>query len=192
MSSNIVHYSHLIFAAAHCFHPKNSETTIKADSFYILLGQLDLGNVENMESRYVVEEIFVHPDWKPYEKSYDADIAIVKLVKSVKFNENITTLPYRSNKEFVRGGFVVRCCWWNCTKICNRFIFKVGWGFSESSSSVNESSQVEVARELPIRAVMNEDCFLEFSNSAIISSRRTYCGGWPGFDANVCRGDSGK
>lgn len=69
--------------------------------------------------------------------------------------------------------------------------FKVGWGYSELSKLTGKDHETK-ARELPIRAVRNEDCFLEFPAIASISSRRTFCGGWPGFEANVCIGDSGK
>lgn len=71
------------------------------------------------------------------------------------------------------------------------FNFKVGWGYSDSSLDTTRD-HVTQARELPIRAVRNEDCFLEFPTIARISSRRTFCGGWPGFKANVCIGDSGE
>lgn len=168
------------------------EAKIESDSFYVLLGQLDLDRNGSEESTYAVKEIFVHPDWKADETSYDADIAIVKLTKSVKFNENVTALPFRSDREFVRGGFVVTN--WGLKLVAGYQVslFKVGWGYAESSRLDTGRDHVAHARELPIRAVRNEDCFLEFPAIARISSRRTFCGGWPGFKANVCIGDSGE
>lgn len=104
---NVARFSHFILPAAHCFHPKNLAAKIESSSFYVLVGQLDLDKNGSVESSYAAREIFVHPDWKSNETSYDADIAVVKLTKSVKLNENITVLSFRSDREFIRGGFVV-------------------------------------------------------------------------------------
>lgn len=47
-------------------------------------------------------------------------------------------------------------------------------------------------KQLSIKAVSNERCFVEFPDLAMLSSSRTFCAGWPGFEANTCSGDSGK
>lgn len=68
---------------------------------------------------------------------------------------------------------------------------QVGWGRSEDSDPNNPRDHEKLAKEMPLKAVSNEDCFLDFPNLAKISSRRTFCAGWRGFEANACHGDSG-
>lgn len=94
----------------------------------------------------------------------------------------------RIHSRRICGKNIAGWCW----PLVIKLLFQIGWGYAETSRLDTGRDHVAHARELPIRAVRNEDCFLEFPAIARISSRRTFCGGWPGFKANVCVGDSGE
>lgn len=117
-----------------------------------------------------IDEIIMHEDWKPQEDRYDADIAILVFEKEVLFNNFINTvcLPkyYRSNS--LQSGEVV------------------GWGVSERTSILENEA---IARKVKIgKPPPNENCYLQDSFFAQISSERTYCAG--GEFAGPCFGDS--
>lgn len=69
---------------------------------------------------------------------------------------------------------------------------KVGWGKSEATNPLDTKDHEKVSKKILLNAVSNEDCFLAFNDLVRISSRRTFCAGWPGNEANVCTGDSGS
>lgn len=56
----------------------------------VLLGayNLDVKIERGVQQRYV-EEIYVHPDWKPFNEKYDADLAILALSEIVEFTTYI-------------------------------------------------------------------------------------------------------
>lgn len=63
----------------------------------------------------------------------------------------------------------------------------VGWGKSETST-VREPHE-SIPKQINVRAVTNEKCFLEYAEFAKISSYRTFCAGWPGMNVGPCHGE---
>lgn len=114
-------------------------------------------------------EIFIHPDWNPFNRRYDADIAAIIMDDEVPYTKFIrpiclSTLEVNSEKGFVAG-----------------------WGQSADTSKNHEN----IPQHIKISIHNNEFCFLESNEFVAIASRRTVCAG----DRDMrgpCRGDSGS
>jgi secreted trypsin-like serine protease len=69
-----------ILTAAHCLQEKNEEKPVEPSEVIIYFG---IRNLSEINDPNAVSEnpwkFFLHPDWKPFSKRYDADIALVKL-----------------------------------------------------------------------------------------------------------------
>lgn len=77
------------FAAAHCFHDK-FKTRTPDSNVYALLGRFDLENNAEVGSvKRDVARSVLHPDWKPLNSSFDADISIIFLTLEITFNDLI-------------------------------------------------------------------------------------------------------
>lgn len=110
----------------------------------------------------------VHPDWKYYDRKYDADIALLFLNHPVQFSQFIRPVCMTNEPAFAsyNQGFVV------------------GWGKSESLEP-----HEHLPRQVATKAVTDAVCFEQDSTLGKIYSRRTFCGGGQG--AGPCSGDSG-
>jgi hypothetical protein len=114
-------------------------------------------------------EIFIHPDWNPFNQKYDADIAAIILDDDIPYTKFIRPICLSSTEQDVKFGFVA------------------GWGESEDKSKEHEN----VPKQIKIPIHPNEHCFLESAEFVKISSKRTICGGSRD-NTGPCRGDSGS
>jgi Trypsin len=82
-----------ILTAAHCIQDKNRAVARKPSEVIAFLGRYDLNVSHERDSvpAYPVD-IVIHPDWKPFDLNYDADIAIIKLSEDVSLRRNIYTV----------------------------------------------------------------------------------------------------
>lgn len=115
-----------------------------------------------------IKKVIVHPNWKPKDIRYDADIAILQLQNLVIFSDVVqpVCLPPNNLNVFTLTGRVV------------------GWGKSESA----EKHELK-PKQVEIPAYGNEDCFLADYRFAQFGSPRTFCAGELG--KTPCQGDSG-
>lgn len=118
-------------------------------------------------------DIKVHPDWKFNSETFDADIAVATLQYPVSFTRSVqpVCLP-NYNSVFIHPLGTV-----------------VGWGKSETSGPENGDHE-SVPKQIEVRAVTNEECFLSYVEFAKISSHRTFCAGWPGQNIGPCHGNN--
>lgn len=98
------------FAVATCFQPKHQQQTVDSADLSVLLGKFNLSNpIENGSSISSVSKVIIHPDWKPDEDGFDADIAIVELAEPVHFTNYIkaVNLPKTNFNEIDDVGTIV-------------------------------------------------------------------------------------
>lgn len=155
-------------------NPKSGEAIFEkllAREIVILLG------AHNISQKYERERlslsprsIIIHEDWNPHILRYDADIAMLTF-----------------DREIATSDFIQPICLWNSpTSPSAQLGTVVGWGQSEDKSKHYEP----IPSQLKVPIHRNVDCFLENSNLAKISSRRTFCAGSSN-GSGVCLGDSG-
>jgi Trypsin len=79
-----------ILTAAHCLQDKNVAVAKSPAEVIAFLGRYDLNvsHERDAVAAYPVDFI-IHPDWKPFDSSFDADIAIIKLSQDVPLRQNI-------------------------------------------------------------------------------------------------------
>ena len=80
----------LISFLAHCVNDKGTLRLRETTETAVYLGKHNLNdlNEPGFEKRGV-RDFFVHPDWKPLDKSYDADIAIIVMDSPVEYSDFI-------------------------------------------------------------------------------------------------------
>lgn len=100
-------------------------------------------------------EIFIHPEWNPFNLKYDADIAALILDDEVPYTKYIRPVCLSPTEIISTEGFVT------------------GWGKSEDNTKDHEN----IPKQIKIPIHVNEDCFLESNEFTRISSKRTICGG---------------
>jgi secreted trypsin-like serine protease len=114
-------------------------------------------------------EIFIHPDWNPFNLKYDADIAALILDDEVPYTKYIRPICLSTTELVSNEGYVT------------------GWGRSEDTTKEHETIPKQI--KIPIHS--NENCFLESTEFTKISSKRTICGGARD-GTGPCSGDSGS
>jgi len=115
-------------------------------------------------------DIFIHPNWKFFDRVYDSDIAVIKLSIPVTFSNVISPI-----------------CLWNSNNPIPVNTGKiVGYGKSERDA-IHET----IPRELDMTIITNEECFLKGPRFSYISSLNTFCAGKDEYSA-ACQGDSGN
>lgn len=75
---------------AHCIQDKRVTKMRQIQDSYVYLGKHNLNDSD--ESGYEkrgVERFITHPEWKPIDISYDADIAIIVMDSLVEYSEYI-------------------------------------------------------------------------------------------------------
>ncbi|KAG4077910.1 hypothetical protein HA402_013844 [Bradysia odoriphaga] len=157
-----------ILTAAHCFHKKWSEAALSPHEVVVRLGAYNLTNSnEKGVVQGNVSDIIIHDDWEPFERRFDADIAILVLSESITFTDDIqpVCMPASGVPQNIEG-------------------IVVGYGVR-----INKT-QAGIPRRIVVRAVNSSHCFRE--NGAVISftSNRTFCGG--NGDGSPDLGDSGS
>jgi chitinase len=137
----------------------------------VKLGKHDLSvdHERGSEIKYP-SEILIHPDWKPQELRYDADLAALFFDTPVTLSSSIIPI----------------CLWFKLEPLTQNNGIVVGWGKSESAAN-HENTPKEL--ELFIRT--NEECFLRDDRFALVSSTNTFCAGKDNH-SGPCKGDSGS
>lgn len=114
----------IIVTAAHCFHFKHETAIREADEATFYLGK---HNLESLNEKNVisagVSEFKIHPSWDSNSESYDGDIAIAILSRTISFNK-----------------FVKPICLWTSTSDSTDLVGKngivAGWGKTEFSNFI--------------------------------------------------------
>ena len=121
-----------------------------------------------------VSQIIIHPDWKPQDQNFDADLAVVVLGKEVEFSEFIqpVSLPPQSENDVTGRGTIA------------------GWGQSKHSIQFNGKYE-ELPMELEMPVVRGAKCYPRFPRLADIASERMFCAGYDSETKGACFGDSG-
>lgn len=170
----------IVVTAAHCIQSKFILRSIK-EVFSLILSILDKqdDNIHKAEEalfylgkHYLhsqpnerdviasgVTKFVVHPSYNAYVESFDADIAIAVLLRTIQFTN-----------------FVKPICLWTSTgnynDIVNRQGVVAGWGKTETSVSASDKPYFA---ELPV--VDEATCLRSNSVFSKITSRRTFCVG---------------
>lgn len=118
-----------------------------------------------------IEEIVLHPDWKPLDESYDADIAILKLRNAVIFSDSIKPIClWPANYESIVKGTVIS--WSEAEEDDPGY-----WNYEHDPLHTYPRQF-----NMPIRS--NTQCFLTQPRFKPISSNRTFCAG--GLNSGQC------
>jgi len=136
-----------------------------------MLGVHNLQKKDNSLSTLVeIESIHVHKHWNIDVQNYDGDIAILKLVDEIQFNNFVRPIclaeEYSEVAE-VSTGIVV------------------GFGITENGRVSN------IANKLEISITDYHRCILKSPDISTFATARTFCGG-PADGRGVCSGDSGS
>ncbi|KAL7042204.1 hypothetical protein ACKWTF_001065 [Chironomus riparius] len=163
--------SNAVVTAAHCMQDKEQKIPITPEEVVIKLGRHNLsmfyerGGVD----AYALD-IFIHPNWKYFTRNYDSDVAIIKLSAPVTFSDVISPI----------------CLWKSNDELPVHFGNIAGYGKSES-----DAPHEVIPREMEVKIISNEECFLKGPMFAYISSPNTFCAGRDEYSA-ACSGDSGN
>jgi V8-like Glu-specific endopeptidase len=151
----------VVITASHCVQDKRDAVVRKADESWFHLGKYYLNSQPN-ERDYIVSAVsqfIVHSDWKPYEDSYDGDIAAAILTRTIQFTN-----------------FIRPICIWTTTHSYNDILNKNGVvvGYGKTEFSVTASDRPYWV-ELPV--VDEGTCLRSNSVFSKITSHRTFCVG---------------
>lgn len=148
----------VVLTAAHCIQDKNFSLPTQPKhptEIVVKLGRFDISQrYERGGVDAFVNDIVIHPDWKPYEQRYNADLAILVLESKVQTTNLIVPVCLWSGLSTVNSGTVA------------------GWGKSESAAAHENTP-----KELDVTLRTNEKCFLSDPRFASISSESTFCAG---------------
>ena len=166
----------IIVTAAHCIWPKRDSVQKKPEEASFYLGKFNLDSLHG-EKNYImsgVTQFIIHPQWNSNDDRYDADIAVVVLVRTISFNK-----------------FIKPICLWTFSSSYEDLIGKkgivAGWGKTETSAISTDRPKWT---EIP---VVSESTCLRSNNAFIqLTSPRTFCAGDNSGITAPCNGDSGK
>lgn len=116
-------------------------------------------------------KVKVHPDWKFSTENFDADIALVTMEYPIYYTTSVQPICLPNYNSV----------------LIHPFGTVVGWGRSENSGP-DKTDHENLPKQVDVRAVTNEECFLHYIEFAKISSPRTFCAGWPGQNVGPCHG----
>jgi chitinase len=150
---------------------KEQKIPLSPTEFVIKLGRYNLSLLYERDGvdAYAID-IFINPNWKYFTREYDSDIAVIKLSTPVTFSNVISPIClWKSNDPMpVDSGKIV------------------GYGKSE-----RDTLYENIPRELDMKILTNEECFLKGPRFSYISSVNTFCAGKDEYSA-ACQGDSGN
>lgn len=88
---------------------KQQNKTLQPDEVAILLGRFNLARVELGSVNAAVEEIILHPDWRTFTDTFDADVSIIVLKENIKYSNLIqpVCLPDENVIEKYDSGVLV-------------------------------------------------------------------------------------
>lgn len=100
----------------------------------------------------------MHPNWEVLSDSFDADIALIKLSRSVAFSRFIkpACMPFYSIDVFHFTGTIA------------------GYGLTENSITLSAEKS---AKHVKIPTVTQAKCLFDYPEYAKLASERTFCGG---------------
>lgn len=120
---------------------------------------------------YDIKEILVHPDWNPFNESYDADIAIMTLRNSITVSRVLSPI----------------CLWPQSVDGYSKGTV-ISWTEPEVDDPGYWNHEHDSLHNYPHRYVMpirsNTECFLAQPRFKSISSDRTFCAG--GLNSGQC------
>ncbi|XP_070491941.1 serine protease gd-like isoform X2 [Chironomus tepperi] len=165
--------SKAIITAAHCIHYKNdAPKSVEEALFYI--GKFFISSLEN-EKDFIVspaKRFILHPEWNAYSDSFDADIAIVILSRTIQFTN-----------------FVKPICIWTATNDYKDLI-----GYYGIVAGYGKTSRIDTPSDRPfwtaLPVVDEATCLRSNSDFRKITSSRTFCVGSRD-GRGPCNGDSG-
>ena len=163
------------FLAAHCFQNKGQPEVVPSQHVTAHVGKFNLNVISEPGSKSSwVSEIIIHPDWKPQDEKFDADLAVVVLGEEIQFTEFIqsVSLPQQSEDDVNGSGTIV------------------GWGQSSNAPESYESFE-ETPMELEMPVLRASHCYPRFPDLARIASARMFCAGYDTETKGACLGDSG-
>lgn len=150
----------LVITAAHCIHYKY-DLPRKVEEALFYIGKYYLSILED-ERDFVVSpasRFILHPDWNSYTESFDADIALVILTRTVSFSQSVKPI-----------------CLWTATNdyrdMINSYGIIAGYG---KTSRVDKPSDKPYWAALPV--VDEGTCLRSNNDFRKIVSRRTFCVG---------------
>lgn len=162
-----------VVTAAHCLKNKGANKALGSNEVVVQLGSFEW-NVKSKRTRsFQPREMIIHPDWDSTVDCFDADIALLLT------DEDILSL------------WISPICWsgWIQSESVEEVEGTVvGWGFTEDGTDLNE----EIVRQVRVKRVTPEKCFLRDTELSEISSERTFCVKGVQEGAGPCRGDSGS
>ncbi|XP_070492242.1 ovochymase-2-like [Chironomus tepperi] len=165
--------SKAVLTAAHCIHNKH-DTPKKAEEAIFYIGKHLINTFANEKDFILapVTSFVIHPDWNAYSSTYDADIAIALLSRTIQFTN-----------------FIRPICLWtytdNYNDIVNKFGVIAGYGKTENSASTSDKPYWTA---LPV--VDEGTCLRSHNDFTKITSKRTFCVGSRD-GRGPCNGDSG-
>ncbi|KAJ6635546.1 Platelet glycoprotein V [Pseudolycoriella hygida] len=168
----LISVSHVL-TAAHCVHWRHNSVKLSGQDVEVRLGAHNLTTVEEFGAvKRNVTEIIVHPDWKTYGDSFDADLAILVLSENVSFSNFIQPICLPVDDVVVDGALIdVRGT-------------VVGWGLTENNTHYND-----VPKKAEAMAISNTLCYRTEPEIITSSSLRSFCA--KGVDGTPNKGDSG-
>ncbi|KAJ6642104.1 Platelet glycoprotein V [Pseudolycoriella hygida] len=161
-----------VLTAAHCIEKKYTSDKLPPERLEVRLGAFNISVPQEMGSvRMNVSKIFVHPDWKPYSKSFDGDIAVLLLSESVAVSNFIQPICLPANDDIIDGTTI------------DVHGTVVGWGLA------NRTVHEDIPRKLVAEALNSSECFREDSGIIGSLSSRSFCA--RSRDSIPMKGDSG-
>jgi len=124
-------------------------------------------NFEDGRISVAVRNISIHYDWHPNAPSYDADIAVLELIREVQFDE-----------------FIQPICLVEPNSVAASVSLGIVAGFGKSEHRETEN----IARVINVPIYNYKHCT---SDHHSMISHRTLCGGYAN-GTGVCKGDSGS
>jgi len=159
-----------VLTASHCIM-SDCGGIIDTENFYVLIGTLDVEDLENGK-RIKVKRIIGHPDYDPETTS--SDIALLELEESV--TDYAPVQLYRGSDTLAGK---------ECTVI--------GWGNTVGYGHPDEEEETWMLRQVSISVISNEQCQNEYNTNAYGEeiNDTMLCAGIEEGGKDSCQGDSG-
>lgn len=163
-------FINLCSLAAHCLYEKNKPKKLNRD-VQVIVGIFDLDDpLEGGRQILNCEEIFIHPNWNPLVKKFDADVAIIQTEVDISFNKYVTPICLWDSRNLVPNGIVV------------------GYGQSENKSREYEP----IPTKIEVSIVDYQQCVIEDFSFIELATPKTFCAGSRDGQRGTCTGDSGS
>lgn len=102
--TNLWHDSYSsFFLAAHCIHPKYFEGPHNYTDIAAVLGHHNFGSDREEGSvTRTLSRVIIHPEWKPKDIKYDADLAVLVMGGDVEFSMFVQPVCITTEPEINR------------------------------------------------------------------------------------------